>query len=87
MTASFDGDAIRLSGDCAAEDAETLVSLLLANPQAVVELSDCGRMHTAVFQALLALRPRLAGEPADDFAREWLYPLLKDSLPDGARAP
>lgn len=87
MTVSLDGETIRLDGDCQVEDADSLVSLLIAHPQSRVDLSGCGTMHAAVFQALLAVRPKLDGAPTDGFAREWLLPLLTTSLPGDDPAP
>jgi hypothetical protein len=60
------------------EDAEELTSLLQRS-SGVVDLSRAASLHTAVVQALLALRPVLRGRPGDRFAATWLLPLLEDA--------
>jgi hypothetical protein len=76
MSVVLDGATIGLTGDCGVEEAELLLSLLLADPQRRVELSGAHRLHTALFQVLLCLRPALSGSPADPFFAKWLLPLL-----------
>lgn len=77
MTVRLAGDGtIQISGDCAVEEAETLLGLLLARPDAVVDWSGCHSAHGAVVQLLLALRPPVAGPPEDAFLRRWIAPLL-----------
>ena len=68
--------AIRLEGDCPVEEAETLLALLLADPEAMVDWRSCGSAHAAVAQVLLALGRPVLGEPADPFLRRWIAPLL-----------
>ena len=41
------GAPIRLEGVCPVEDAESLASLILEDPNAVVDWTACTRMHTA----------------------------------------
>lgn len=68
--------AIELVGDCVSEDAETLLGLLLAHPQAQVDWRGCEGAHTAVVQVLLAARRPVVGPPHDPFLRRWVEPLL-----------
>ncbi len=76
MSVALDGGVIRLTGAGRIEDAETLVALLQAHPGCTVDLTECGPLHTAVTQVLLAFRPALAGQPADAFLKDWVLPLL-----------
>ena len=74
MSIRLDGTTIRLAGACHLEEAETLASLLATAPDATVDLAACTQLHGAVLQALLALRPPLAGAPADPFLATWVFP-------------
>lgn len=67
---------IELSGRCGADDAEALQQLLLANPGATVEWSNCERLHSAVVQVLLAGAPRVRGAPSNAFLATHLAPIL-----------
>ncbi|GJD48954.1 hypothetical protein OPKNFCMD_1680 [Methylobacterium crusticola] len=67
---------ILLEGACPVEDAETLAGHLAGAPRAAVDWSGCTRLHTAVFQVLLRLRPPLRGTCGDPFAARWLAPAL-----------
>jgi len=76
MTVRLDGAVIRLEGRCHLEDAEALVVLLPTGGSTTLDLSACEALHGAVVQAILALRPRLAGMPAAPFLRDLLLPSL-----------
>ena len=76
MSLHPEGAVIRLVGEARVEDAEPLLAFLLAAPGRAVDLSAAGPLHAAVVQVLLALRPPLAGTPADAFTARWLLPLL-----------
>ena len=67
---------ILLEGACSVEEAETLLGLLLAEPEAVVDWSGCTKLHTAVAQVLLARRPPVRGVCRDAFLARWLGPRL-----------
>jgi len=67
-----DNGTIVIEGDSLAEDAELLLQLLQATPQALLDWSQCGHIHTAVLQVVLAARPALAGPCGDSWVREWL---------------
>ena len=77
MSVSFDGRAIVIAGECGAEEAETLLALVQSHPDAVVDIGQSGTVHTALWQVLLALSPRVIGEPANPFIRKWIMPALK----------
>jgi hypothetical protein len=68
---------ILLEGTCPVEEAETLLGLLVAEPRAIVDWSGCTRLHTAVFQVLLAVRPSIQGACQDPFAAAWLASHLR----------
>lgn len=76
MTVTMRQGTIALVGDCGVEEAETLLSLLQGSDGATVDLTAAGRIHTALWQVLFALRPTLVGAPADPFSRDWLVPAL-----------
>lgn len=65
MSIRLEGDRILLEGDCFIEDAESLVSLLYTLGR-TVDVSQCRVMHTALLQAMLAFRPRVAGQMGDE---------------------
>lgn len=79
MTVHLSGGDIHLSGDCPAEDAEVLLGLLIENPAATIDFAQCGSIHTAVVQVLLADRPDIRGVPADPLLAEWVVPRLLDA--------
>jgi hypothetical protein len=62
---------IVLEGDCAAEDAETLLQMLQAAPGAPIDWTQCGRLHTAVLQVILAAGPALIGVCGDPWVARW----------------
>jgi len=67
-----DSGAIVLEGDCAVEEAEVLLRLLLENPATPVDWTRCERLHTAVLQVILALAPTLAGPCGDPWIDQWV---------------
>ncbi|KQW66958.1 hypothetical protein ASE17_19975 [Phenylobacterium sp. Root77] len=77
MSVRLDEDAIRLEGDCPADDAERLVVLIEAAPGWPIDLSACGRLHTAVVQALLHAGSRLIGDAPVPFVRDHLALALR----------
>ena len=80
MTVHRDGAGnIALEGDCGADDAETLLQMLLETPAAPLDWSRCGELHTAVLQVILAARPRFTGLCGDTWLRSWLPKSLLDS--------
>ena len=63
---------IFLEGSSGAEDAETLLQMLVETPEAPVDWTRCGELHTAVVQVILAAKPRLSGLCGDSWLRPWL---------------
>lgn len=76
VTVSPDG-VILLQGACLLEDAEVLLRRLSDDPDADVDWSGCGPIHTAVIQVLMAAGPRIVGSPTDFFVREHLAPIVR----------
>ncbi|MGY2048170.1 hypothetical protein [Methylobacterium sp. JK268] len=69
-----DPGLILLEGVCPVEEAESLAAHLLANPGARVDWRACTRLHTAILQVILRLRPPLRGPCGDPFVARWLDP-------------
>jgi len=65
-----------LKGTCSVEDAEPLLSWLINNTTAQVNLKHCDSPHTAVLQVLMALNPTVSVWPDDNADNRWLTPLL-----------
>jgi hypothetical protein len=63
---------IVLDGDCVVGDAESLLQHLQSTPAALLDWTSASRVHTAVLQVVLAVRPPLAGPCGDPFIRQWL---------------
>jgi hypothetical protein len=72
-----DDGAIVLDGRCSVEDAEPLLQLLNATPQALCDWSRCSHLHTAVLQVLLATRPALVGPCGDPWIEQWIGPSIR----------
>jgi hypothetical protein len=64
MSVRAEGDMVFLEGRCAAGDAEALLVALQERPEAGVDIAGVAKMHLAVLQVLLVLRPPLSGTPA-----------------------
>lgn len=69
MTAKYTKKSATLTGNIAVEEAETLVAWLRKTPDPAVNLAKAGHLHAAVLQVLMALKPRLLGEPEDPWLR------------------
>lgn len=63
MSVRIEDGAILLEGRCGAGDAEELLASLREMRGARVEIGGLERLHLAVLQVLLALRPNLTGRP------------------------
>ena len=69
--------AIVLEGHCSVEDAEPLLQLLQSNPTVPLDWRQCQSVHTAVWQVILAAKPKLIGPCADFWTERWLRPSLR----------
>lgn len=65
---------IFLEGRCTAEDAEALLVALRETPGSKVDASGVTRLHLAVAQILLALRPDICSMPANPLLAAVLVP-------------
>ncbi len=65
MSVRRDGAVIHLEGRCLVDDAEALLVMLREDASLSVDVSRVERLHLAVLQVLLALRPALHGATAD----------------------
>jgi len=74
-----DASTVRLIGACPANDAETLLQLLLANPAADIDWRGCESAHAAVIQVLLVARRPLQGPPAGAFLNRFIGPAISAS--------
>lgn len=72
MTVSVEQDIVTLSGRCAAEDAERLLMALQEAPGCTVDISMATRLHTAVVQIILAIKPPLRGRADDKILQEFI---------------
>jgi hypothetical protein len=76
MPIRFEDRTAVFEGDCSVEEAVFLTEWLEATRPALVDLSGCTGLHTALLQALLAADASIAAEPEDPFLRRWVAPLL-----------
>lgn len=74
MTVRIDGGTIYLEGRCPVDDAEALLVALQDAPASTVDVSGVRRLHMAVVQIVLAIKPTLRGSPPDPFLRAYLFP-------------
>ncbi len=74
MSVSIEAGVVVLRGRCAVEDAEQMLQALLDAPDCVVDLSGATRLHTAVVQILLAVKPPINGSLDDPILREFILP-------------
>jgi hypothetical protein len=72
MSVRLADGVIVLEGDCPVDEAEALLELLLANPDAPVDWTDCNQLHTSVIQVLIVARRPMKGEPGSTFLRRWI---------------
>jgi hypothetical protein len=77
MSVQIDGSVVRLSGRCGPEDAEGLLVALQEDRSRVVDLKNVQRLHLAVAQVLLAIRPTLNGVPDQPFLARHLANLYQ----------
>ena len=71
-----DDGLIVLDGVCTVEHAEPLLQLLQTMPAAEVDWRQCGQLHTAVLQLVLASGRASIGPCGDTWIEQWLVPKL-----------
>lgn len=64
MSVRIDQGTILLEGRCTVGDAEELLAAMREAPGASVDMAGVLKLHMAVLQVLLALRPAVTGRPA-----------------------
>ena len=74
MTITVDANVATLSGRCGAEDAEPLLLALQDDQGLVVDLSAATRLHTAIVQILVALKPDVRGIRAHPLLQSFILP-------------
>ena len=76
MTVRQAEGVIVLEGHCGVEEAETLLSALLATPGAEIDWTACRALHTAVVQLILASNAPVRGTCGDPSLSRWVNPLV-----------
>lgn len=79
MSLRIEGAIILLEGRCPAGDAEELLAALVDRPDAIVDIGGIQKMHMAVLQVLLAVRPAVTGRPvAGALSQDIFHRLISD---------
>lgn len=86
MSVKVNGNQIVLEGRCGVEEAETVLAALLASPDPLVILA-AERIHSAIWQVLLAARAPLQGDPPNDFAGRFVVTAIRPPLAGEGRYP
>ncbi|CAO3429162.1 hypothetical protein [Azospirillum endophyticum] len=81
MPIRFEKTLAVLDGNCAVEEAESLLDWLKSRKRPRVDLSGCEHLHTAVLQLLIAARPAVVAWPEDALWRRWLSAALPTDTP------
>jgi hypothetical protein len=71
-----DEGIVVLDGVCAVEDAEPLLQMLQATPEAIVDWTQCRQLHTAVLQVIMASGNSPIGLCGNVWVQQWLAPKL-----------
>lgn len=77
MSVTVEDGVIRLSGRCGVEDAESLLVALQEGQDSTVDLKGAQKLHMAVAQVLLAVRPAVRGTPENAFLADRFIALLR----------
>jgi hypothetical protein len=73
----LDDRTATLAGIITVDDAEAFAAWLRSTTEPMVDLRDCTRLHTAVFQAILAFKPTVTVGPTDNYLAEYVLPMLR----------
>ena len=87
MTVGVDDRAIRLIGSCGVEEVEALVGYLDRNPDLHIDLSAATMIHTALWQAIIVFRPRIADTPILSSISDKVKASVKASIAESASGP
>ena len=69
MAIAYAKKTATLEGQVVVEDAEELAAWIRKTPKGVLNVAGLDNVHAAVLQVLLALKPRIQGEPANPWLR------------------
>jgi len=76
MPLLYEKNTVRFVDTCTVDEALEFQEWLGVAEAPRVDLSACTHLHTALFQILLAVRPKRIGSPVDPFLARWVEPLL-----------
>jgi len=65
MPIQYEEGIVRFVDHCAIEEAVELAERLAVEPMPELDLSECGVMHSALFQLIAAARPKISGWPQE----------------------
>ena len=77
MTVRRVSGVIHVEGTCGVEEAEILLQAVAEAPGAVIDWSDCGRLHTAVVQVILAAESPVRGPCGDPWLERWVSRIVR----------
>ncbi|MBB4196853.1 hypothetical protein CCR94_10155 [Rhodoblastus sphagnicola] len=63
MPVLYEDGVVRFHDHCAVEEAVELAEKLSVEPMPDLDLSECGGMHSALFQLIVAARPKILAWP------------------------
>jgi hypothetical protein len=86
MSIRIDGRTIFLEGRSSVEDAEILLLALQEQPDAAVSVEKVQKIHMAVLQILLALKPEIRGADASPFLSQNIFRSLISNSDTGAES-
>jgi hypothetical protein len=76
MTVRICDNVIHLEGRCLVEDAEPLLLALQDHTGLAVDLENATRLHLAIVQILMAVRPAISGTSKDPIVARFLLQAL-----------
>ena len=76
MSVEVSGTVIRIIGNAPVGDAEPVLAALLDDPGRTIDLTAAGHLHSAVVQILLAVKPRIIGQPSYPIFTAYVLALL-----------
>lgn len=77
MTVRQASGTIFLEGACPVDEAETLLTALLAAPDAEIDWQGSTQLHTALVQLIIARKSRVRGTCGDPRLRPWVTGLVR----------
>ena len=76
MSVEITETRVRIVGNAAVGDAESILVALQEDKSRIVNLAEAAHLHSAIVQLLLALQPAIEGEPAYPLFVAHVLPLL-----------